>query len=281
MKDLPMQPLSPEEQQRLMSRMYVLLGRQVKSYHRQRNMGDHTSVPVELARELMKSMEYTIELAGGPAAGADVETVLEQGQKLLGSKLKEARSMLDLAAATAPGWQTECRWEAMRCLRRYLESYDHHHLAHREPYELFYPIPVSLPEGVRGIDVCLFYLHVLWVENQIMAGFEDGALERLWSRLPADTLNQCEQVLLNGLGKIMLHGNCEELVFEYEERKRLQSVLSCMTPGELGKAAEDAALCLCRKVGLGDRIFVCAAAGQMLPRLETAAKHDHLAAVFL
>lgn len=280
MSQLPITFLSREEQQRRMGRMYLLLGKQVKSYQKHRRMGDNTSIPAELARELMASMEYTIELAGGHAVAEDAEMALELGQKLLSAKVEKGKAMLDLAAATAPGWQTECRWEALRCLRGYLMGYDPIHLAHREPEELFYPIPVPVPEGIGGIDVCLFYLNILWLENQIMAGFEDGVLERLWGRLPTDTLNQCEQVVLNGLGKAMLYGVCGDLVFCEAERQRLRALLS----GRITDLPEMAAMALCRSMDLAESNaadYIHAAALQMLPRIEAAAKHDHLAAVFL
>lgn len=284
MNNMPMRPLSPAEQQRLMSQMYNLLGKQVKSYHKHRHMGDNTSVPVELARELMESMEYTIEQAGGFAMAGDAQTALELGQKILESKVEKATAMLDLVAATAPVWQTECRWEALSCLRRYLAGYDHCHLAHREPDELFYPVLVSVPETIKGIDVCQFYLNVLWTENQIMAGFNDAVLERLWNRMPADTLNQFEQVLIGGIGKIILHGSCDDLVFEESERQRLLALLSNQNRDQLHTAAENGAMDLCLKMDLADSnaaAFIRTAVQQLLPRIDAAVRHNDLSAVFL
>lgn len=281
MKNLPVQPLPPEEQQRLMGRMYLLLGKQVKSYHKHHHMGENSSVPVELAQALMESMEYTVEPVGGFCGAGNAENALKLGQELLGSKVKKANAMLDLVVATAPAWQTECRWEALGCLRQYLASYDHLHLAHRVPDELFYPIFMRVPDGTKGIDLGLVYLNVLWLENQIMAGFHDDVLEQLWNRLPTDTRNQCEPVLLNGLGKQMLHDSSDDLVFEEWERAQLQALLSGLTSDQRRGAVETAAMNLCRKLQLTDHHDVCTAALHLLPRLEAALKYDHLSAVFL
>lgn len=280
MNSLPMQPLSPEEQQRLMGQFYLLLGKQVKSYHKMRHMGENSSVPVELAQELMESMEYSVEQAGGLCTVRNAEEALRLGQELLKSKVEKARSMLDLVAATAPAWQTECRWEALSCLRRYLAGYDHLHLAHRGPDELFYPIPVRVPDGIKGIDLGLFHLNVLWLENQLMAGFDDAALEQLWSRLPTDTLNQCEQLVHNGIGKAILSDQSADLIFTEAERGELQAILSAQSTEE---TVHHAALCLCRRLDLPENgsAYLCAAAGQMLLRLEAALQHDNLSAIFL
>ena len=262
MNNFPMQTLSPEEQQRLMSQMYLLMAKQVKSYHKMRHMGENSSVPVELAQELMESIEYTIDQVGGIYARPNVEEALRLGQEILESKLSKAKSMLELVNGTAPQWQTECRWETLRYLRHYLDHYDHLHLAHKGPDGLFYPILISPPEGIQGLDSCLFYLNIMWIENQIMAGIPDDVLEQFWDRLPTATLNQCEHVLINGLGKALLGSGLDPLIFEPEEQ--LQIVYAVMTATE--EKLQTAAKLLCQRLNLKDentKIYVQA----VLPQL--------------
>ena len=244
----PINPLSPEEQQRIMEQMYLLMGKQVQSYHKHRHMGNNSSVPVELAQELMESIEYTIGLVGGVYAHRNIGEALVLGQEVLESKLSKAKSMLELVNGTAPQWQTECRWETLRYLRHYLEQYDHLHLAHKGPEDLFYPILISPPEGTRGIDRCIFYLNILWIENQIMAGVPDEALEQFWDRLPAATLNQCEHLLINGIGKTLLRTGIDPLIFETEEYMQLIVALMKGTEERLN----DAAKLLCQWLNLKD-----------------------------
>ena len=248
MSNLPITPLSPEEQQRLMSQMYLLMVKQVKSYHKHHHMGENSSVPVELAQELMESIAYTINLVGGVYAHQNIEEALVLGQEILENKLSKAKSMLELVNGTAPQWQTECRWEALRYLRHYLEQYDHLHLAHKGPEDLFYPILISPPEGIQGIYSCLFYLNIMWIENQIMAGVQDDALDQLWDRLPTATLNQCEHLLINGIGKALLGTGIDPLVFETEEYMQLIVVLMSATEERLRAAAK----LLCQWLNLKD-----------------------------
>ena len=248
MSQLPINPLSQEEQQRIMEQMYLLMGKQVQSYHKHRHMGNNSSVSVELAQELMESIEYTIGLVGGVYAYRNIEEALVLGQEILESKLSKAKSLLELVNGTAPQWQTECRWEALRYLRHYLEQYDYLHLAHRGPDDLFYPILISPPEGIQGIDSCLFYLNILWIENQIMAGVSDNALDQFWDRLPSATLNQCEHLLINGIGKALLGTGIDPLVFEAEEH--MQLIVALMRATEEG--LREAAKLLCQWLSLKD-----------------------------
>lgn len=253
---------SPEEQQQFMRGVYLLLGKQVTRYQKHRRMGESSSIPTELAEELLSSIVYTLELTG--FAHDDPERALTTGQNILEQRKKEAESMLALVTATAPKWQTECRWDALEYLGVYLERYDHLHLAHRGPDQLFYPIPVRQPEGLRGIDLCLFYLKILWVENQIMSSVPGSALEALWDRLPEGAFNQCEQLVINGMGKAAIGAGLDPLVFTAEDRGLLSH--TDMDRDCLSAVAEK----LKEMLGLKDEnaaAYVNAVVPQLLPRL--------------
>lgn len=257
MNHLPINPLSPEEQQRFLEQMYLLMGKQVQSYHKQRSMGSNSSISLELARELMESMEYTIHQSGTIQANA--EDALRLGQEVLAEKRTKARSMLELVQATAPAWQTQCRWETIGSLGHYLDSYDHLHLAHRGPEELYYPILISTPEGIRGIDLCLFYLNIFWIENQIMAAIPEAVLDSFWDRLPAGTQNQCEHLLINGMGKALIGADLDSLTFEPEEQMKLMIAMLTATEEKIITAAERLCVMLDLKDG-NARAYVGAAA---------------------
>ena len=248
MSDLPSNPLSREQHHKLMEQMYLLMDKQVQSYHRHRRMGSSTSVPTELAQELMASIAYTINQGGGIFAHPKAEDVFKLGQEILGSKVRRAKSMLELIDATSPHWQTECRFEAIRYLRHYVQHYDHLHLAHTDPNDFFYPILLTPPKGIQGIDCCLFYLNALWAENQIMAAFPDDVLNDLWDRLPAAAPNQCEHLLINGIGKVLIGSSLDPLSFHEESRQSLIDALKDMTSESLTKAAKE----LCHQLRLQD-----------------------------
>lgn len=280
MSHLPINPPSHEKQQKILNQMYLLMGKQVQSYHKRHHMGNNSSVPIELAQELMVSIEYTMNLAGGVYANAAIEETLKLGQEILEGKLNRAKSMLDLVISTAPQWQTQCRWEALRYLRHYLEHYDHLHLAHKGPDALFYPILISPPEGIQGIDTCLFYLNILWIENQIMAGVPDDTLEQFWDRLPSATLNQCEHLLINGIGKAILCTSIVPLVFAPGEHLQIVGALAEATEQKL----KDAIKLLCQWLNLKDehaRAYVEAVIPQLMPWIGSDAPHGNLDNLFI
>ena len=236
MRNTPAKLPLEEEQAKAAEQMYLLMGKQVKSYQKTHHMGENSSVPMELAQALMESVEYTVNTAGGMQAHRNLEETFCAGQKILQKRHHEAKKLLVLVTGTTPQWQTDCRWEVLRYLGQYLEQYDPHHLAHIEPEGLFYPILIATPE-YRGIDSCVFYLNVLWIENQIMAGIPECVLEAFWGRLPADALNPCEYLLTNGIGKVLLGTGLDPLGMEPEDYPRLYEKMAGATEETLRTAA--------------------------------------------
>ena len=113
-----------------------------------------------------------------------------------------------------------------------------------------------------------------------MASYEDPALEELWAFLPTDMLNQCEQVMLNGIGKAILYDHRDDLVVTEAEREKLHTILARQP---ISETVHHAALRLCRQLDLPENAsaYLCAAASQMTFHIEIAATHNNLAMIFL
>lgn len=265
MSFLPTGGLSPEQQQSLTLQIYRLLELQTQSYRKHRKLGQSSSISMELAKELMESLLYTMEK--GRLGIVPPETALANGRVILAQRHREAANLLKLVNATAPRWQSKCRREALRYLERYLKRCDLRHMAHRGPDRLFYPAPVPMQEE-KGILGALQALTLLWQENQIMAGPKEALTEALWDRLPTACLNQCEQLLLNGLGKCLLEECPQSLVFSEEERLALHRLWSQTPEWEQAALLEQAAHRFCRWTKLHDpgaAAYVCG----FLPALQT------------
>ena len=66
--------------------------------------------------------------------------------------------------------------------------------------------------------------------------------------MPAGTLNQCEHLLINGIGKALLGTGIDPLVFETEEHMQLIAVMISASEEKL----RDAAKLLCHWLDLKD-----------------------------
>lgn len=257
--------------------LFALLEKQVKRYHACYHMGNNSSVPVETARELLQSVQYSLDIAG---EGGDIDAALERGQGILEKRLERARRLHRLVTATAPENQSQWRWEAADSLRKYLDTYDYRHFAHRVPQWLDYPLLTRIPEELRGIDYAAFYLNCLWMENRILNSFAPETREELYAALPPDYWeapeNDCEQLLWNAAGRQLLGLPPDSLPFSEEQRQRIGSLY---TPERLTGAMET----VCRKLGLQDD--TAAYAGKTLDRLlplcDAAARAGALSMIFV
>lgn len=275
MSQLPISPLTPEDQRKLAIGLYSLMDGQVRSYNAHRGAAG-TSVTTETARELMESMVYTLESAGGLAPGADIEALLTKGQAVLEEKRDRARHFLRLAEASAPEFQTRYYGEALRLLDRYLQTYDHLHMAHRSPEGLDYPLLLPVPEPLRGIDRALYDLGCLWTENEILHRFSPDALAELIDAAPPDywfpPQNQCEQALWNAMGKALLGRRPEPLLLTAGEPNALLCLLQGKDRELLRALFSDALAQVCSALDLAEHTarYAAGAIDGLLPRLIAA-----------
>lgn len=113
-----------------------------------------------------------------------------------------------------------------------------------------------------------------------MAGVPDDMLEQFWDRLPAATLNQCEHLLINGIGKALLRTGIDPLVFETGEHMQLIAVLLKATEERLMNAAN----LLCQWLGLIDenaKRYVFAIIPQLTMWIESNPNIGNLDSIFV
>lgn len=270
------QPLTREQQKRLSLELYGLLARQVKHYHAHYRMGENSSVPAEVARELLDSIQFTLDIIGGYRPGEPIEEQLARGQALLMEELADTRALHRLVRATAPESHSQCWWETVAALEQYLDRYDLCHFAHRSPPEPDYPLLRSLPDGLGGIRRAKTFLHCLWLENQILEALPGAAA--LGAYAPPGywdaPQNLCEQPLWNGLAKTLLGIPLEPLRLSKDERENLSGALEGDIRGAMDR--------LCEALGFSTdmREYALGALDSLLPRLDAARIHGNFQYLF-
>jgi len=113
-----------------------------------------------------------------------------------------------------------------------------------------------------------------------MAGVPENALEHFWDRLPAATLNQCEHLLINGIGKVLIGANLDSLIFTSEEYVLLYRIMCQATEETLHAAANS----LCQKLDLNQEdaiIYVTSTISQLLHWIGKHISLENLDNIFL
>ena len=264
--------------------LYLLLGAQVKSWHKHYRMGENSSVTTEMAGELLEGIAYTLDCAGS-LPGERIQQALERGQEKLRLKWEKAQTLHNLVYATAPEDMSQSWFETVAELGKFLRQYDVLHFPHRMPLEVFYPLLNPLQPELQGIDYVLAYLSGLWIENQLLHSFSQNGPEGLEQRadLWDAPVNLCEQPLCNAIGRLLLGMDLSRLTLDGEDLACLTELLGQLPREKLEKKLEDCARELCGALSLpeqGALAYVCAAAAQLAPRLEAAAGHGRLDGIF-
>ena len=264
--------------------IHTLLRGQVESYNKHYHKGNNTSVSVELARELMDSIRYTLPYG----TGTDAKAALLSGQAVLQGLLEAAKRKWLLVQGTMADVDSDFFRESVLSLGMWLESYDYLHFAARTPELPDYPLlknPEPLPEGIGGAQALL---QCFWYENQILCALENAPVQELLQRAVPDfygvPVNLCEQPMFNAAGRAMLELKPLELEINDEQRRILLRKLRSISGEERKLLVTLSMEAVCAALALPDAGAACyarSAADHLLPRLEAALIGGSLEYVFV
>lgn len=125
---------------------------------------------------------------------------------------------------------------------------------------------------------------MLWLENQIMAAFPEDQLDSFWSVFCQNdrgiSENQCEQLLVNVIGKVLISGKADTLLFSDKERDCLQALFSRQS-GKMMEKMLSTAFDLMDFPDLNAISYARQVIPNLLPRLTAAVSSNNLTAIFI
>lgn len=277
--------LTQKEQEKVLSRLAALLAAQAKKYL----AGDGSSLPVETAQELWRSLLYTLHFAlaedGLPERAlltAELPDLLLRGQSALREQLERTRVLWSRVCLTAPPVENFFYKDTLTELGRFFRRYDLRYFAHRVPCSIDYPLCVPVSEKLQGVSYVDAWLHRLLLENWFLSRFRVETVEALLARGCRDyrnmPLNLCEQPLVNAIGLAALGKPVFSLSLTAGDRVQLMK--RRLDTAALENAAQGV-LSQFVFVPPGAEAYIGSVARMLCPRLDSAATADALSAVFL
>lgn len=280
--------LSESEQQNLMTRLYYLLADQTEKYL----AGDSTSVPVETAEELLRSLFYTIQLALSEVGKSerdlltdDLSVLLEQGRHILQDKLTATRKLWERVCLTIPQVSNTYLDDTLKGLKTFFKHYDLWYFAHQIPCTIDYPLCVPVSDNLQGVSYVEQWLRHLLIENWFLSKFPSEAVIRLLSVIATDfwdyPLNLCEQPLLNAVGLAILQRPLFSLEMSSEDCRKLSGLLfECKDmSAELNRGSIHVATELGVPKEAAD--YLKTVINSIMPRLEAARKSGDISGIFI
>ena len=280
-----------EEGQDYPARLWKLLSEQTERY----TMKDSSSVPVETAEELLRSICYTLDFAlekkgleRSALAGADLDALLREGQALLLEEMRTVRRLWQRARSCAVRVENVYYRATLEDVAPYFSRYDHEFFAHRCCADLDYPLLEPVPETLLGLSYMRVYFERFNMENRLFNAFDARIAERLLcAAVPEHKnafFNLCEPLLTNAAGLAILRKDVRGLDISQEERELLCEIFACAPGKGLRPILRGAAERLCREIGRdGEEMtaYVTSAMENLRPRLESALAQGDVSHIFI
>ena len=279
--------MTPDELALLQQRLLELLGDTAARYR----FFESSSIPVELAQELLGSIVYTIGLYLKKSGMPDAERQLKSmalyelhrlGIKEIEEQILMGKRLLDRVKLSAPEITNRSYRDTLRELGAFFQRYDRLYFAHETPSTIDYPLCNPISE-LSGIEFICEYLRRLVLENEFLQRLDAQRVKALLSRHCAEyrilLINLCEPVAINALGLALINGNIAALTIQPNDRARVEDTLRNMTEAETVIAFEKAADAVCDKLGISaytEQAYLQNIAASTVPRLRTALKTGNL-----
>lgn len=221
--------LSDEELYNLQSQLWLLLGQRTERY----SMGDSSSIPIEVAQELLKSICYCIDIY---LKSKDNNNVLSQIKtvaisQLFSLGLAEVERQITLGKeflckAAAGTLQIDNLFynDTLSQIECFFKKYNYRFFAHEIPCRIDYPLCHSI-EALQGIEYINKYLHGLTIENDFCRHFDidkiTALLQAYASDYKAQLVNIYELAANNVIGLALIKGNIFVLDISKADREQI------------------------------------------------------------
>lgn len=293
--------LTPSDVLKIQAKLWDVLANRVESF----TMGGSSSVRVETAQELLKSVGFVISHGLKRVCGYGVADESEQAslrERLLNDdydalfktglgeikeRVKEGEALMEAANKTAIAVDNVAYRDTLRQIGVFFKRYHYHHAAHDIPCMIDYPLALPVDETLLGIDYINEYLRRLLLENDFCGRFDTETVTALIKSVAPDykenLLNIYEAVAANALGLTLLGGDIIQLDITDRDRAQLAALISAWPEGDAPTKLRVVSTGLCAVLDISDGAaaeYLAQTASELYVRLKPILGDKQLARIF-
>ena len=283
--------ISNEEKEIIQIKLWELLGKVTERY----TMGDSSSVPIEIAEELLKSVCFLLkkEMIKSQAKielleSEDLQGIWKNSWNTIEEDIKEGKTLLEEVIKTSVGIENISYNDTVMEIGKGLKSYDFRFLAHEIPCSIDYQLSNPVSEELQGIDFINEYLKRLLFENNFCNNFDKEKIIKVLKSYCEDyeglLINIFEPVLTNVIGLHILKANIFDLEITNYEREILLDIFKEMTIEGIQEKLIECCNHICKDLKINksyETEYMKATALNLLPRIEEGIKNNNLENIFL
>jgi len=286
-----LEAFSAEDSGNFQRGLWALLARQTQRF----TMGDSTSVPVETARELLKSICFTLD-SYLEANNDDplllwtmsADKLFKAGQARLEKEIETGKDYLRQVKKDAPPVDNISYRDTLVGLESFFRNYDYRLMAHEIPGDIDYQLCLPVPAKLYGIAYINEYLRRLLIENSFCRCFRAEQISTLLAGYCPDyrelLINIYEPLAANTVGLALLEKDVTSLAIGEADRAGLLKLFTNRGEAETAAMLREAAAAVCRTLHIGDAAaaaYLQSAALLLVPRIRAALEENDLSGVFI
>ncbi len=248
--------LQANEQTDLDTQMWKLFAEKAHRFTK----GETSSMPEEVAEELMRSIQFTV-LQAVPKQYIKQEDqwrflqdVLQtkplhmlyaQGKAHLETEVQKGKTLLRMAKKALPPFASVPCAEALQGISLFFKAYDIDFFAHRIPCDIDYQLAVSVPPSIEeGVVFINQYLKHLLTEfafcNAVQTVNAKALLQEHIQNYRHEILNICEPLFINAIGCALAGANVQALKLNIQELALLDELLLSEYRGDINAKLQNA-----------------------------------------
>lgn len=256
--------------------------------------GDSTSIPVEIAKELLSSIYFTLGIENDSPDCIEkfLQIDLEQQYELevveLERKINQGKALWEAACLSIPMIENISLKDTLKGIGAFWRRYDYRFFAHMIPCDIDYQLCHPVPDTLLGVDYINEYLKRLLIEQDFLRNFDPQCSINLLQRYCGDykglLINLYEPIATNVVGLTIVGGSIWKLGFSEEELKQIVSILDPLTKSKTLLLLKEAVEAACERLNINHidaQRYLYELAEALFPRISAALSSGNLSGIFL
>lgn len=283
--------LDEEDRMLIEIKMWNLLSKHTERY----TMGDSTSVPIEVAEELLNSICFSIELElrglnkqKEVLLGEDISDLLKASWSKIDSMIEVGKKLVEEVKENSPHIENISYNDTLKDIEEFFKKYDYRFFAHKIDCSIDYQLSNPVSEKLQGIEYINEYLKSLLIENEFCKHFDKDNVICILNSYCLDykglLINIFEPILTNAVGLYILGADILSLEISAMQREILLRTFRNLSKAEILDNLRNSAKRVCDILGIADNEkieYIQKTAIDIYPRIEIGLSTGNINNVFL
>lgn len=283
--------ISEEDKMLIEFKIWNLLGKHTERY----TMGDSTSVPIEIAEELLNSICFSLGLELRELMNAkevlmeeDISDLLKASWSKITSLMERGKKLLEAVRKSSPNIENISYKDTLNEIDKFFNKYDYRFFAHKIDCSIDYQLSNPVSEKLQGIEYINEYLKALLIENEFCICFDRDNIIYILNSYCSDykelLINIFEPILTNAIGLDILGRDILTLEISALQREALLGIFRNLSEAEILVKLKSSAKSICDILGIVDNEkieYIQKTAANIYPRIEVGLSIGNIDNIFL